>query len=233
MPPAPIDLTNLGALPVVPSLPTNPILEGVPGTAGTGAEQISRAGDSDAAGALKRVTGLRDIDNEIVFESALTPQDIHDRYRVSKGAIYGLASHGRFTGAFKPGNRRSDLPGLYLAGGSAPTQALPTDVRFFAGGGLNNVHVMGFDNVSIVPARVPPALAQAATQAAQAMRTALDLPESAFTYLTSHGSLDRKHVQYFATLVEQLERAEDRDAVAHVAGVVYRLYGDIFRSLSS
>jgi hypothetical protein len=72
-----------------------------------------------------------------------------------------------------------------------------------------------------------------ATQAAQAMRKALDLPESAFTYLTSHGSLDRKHVQYFATLVEQLERPEDRDAVAHVAGIVYRLYGDIFRSLPS
>jgi hypothetical protein len=65
------------------------------------------------------------------------------------------------------------------------------------------------------------------------MRQALDLPESAFTYLTSHGSLDRKHVQYFATLVEQLERPQDRDAVAHVAGAVYRLYGDIFRSLPS
>jgi hypothetical protein len=33
--------------------------------------------------------------------------------------------------------------------------------------------------------------------------------------------------------VEKLERPEDRDAVAHVAGVVYRLYGDIFRSLPS
>jgi pyrroloquinoline quinone (PQQ) biosynthesis protein C len=88
-------------------------------------------------------------------------------------------------------------------------------------GFLGMVHVLEGTSVAL------------ATQAAQAMRQALDLPESAFTYLTSHGSLDRKHVQYFATLVEQLERAEDRDAVAHVAGVVYRLYGDIFRSLSS
>ncbi len=39
----------------------------------------------------------------IVFESALTPQDIHDRYHVLNGAIYGLASHGRLLGAFKPG----------------------------------------------------------------------------------------------------------------------------------
>ena len=47
-----------------------------------------------------------------------------------------------------------DVSGLgwYLAGGSAPTQPLPTDVRFFAGGGANNVHVVGFDNFSIVPA---------------------------------------------------------------------------------
>jgi phytoene dehydrogenase-like protein len=42
------------------------------------------------------------------------------------GAIYGLASHGRFLGAFKPGNRSPDLDGLYLAGGSAhPGPGMP------------------------------------------------------------------------------------------------------------
>ena len=42
------------------------------------------------------------------------------------GAIYGLASHGRFFGAFKPGNRSRDLPGLYLAGGAAhPGPGMP------------------------------------------------------------------------------------------------------------
>ena len=86
-------------------------------------------------------------------------------------------------------------------------------------GFLGMVHVLEGTSVAL------------ATQAAQAMRKALELPEAAFTYLTSHGSLDRKHVQYFASLVERLERPEDRDAVAHVAGVVYRLYGDIFRTL--
>lgn len=88
-------------------------------------------------------------------------------------------------------------------------------------GFLGMVHVLEGTSVAL------------ATQAAQAMRKALDLPEAAFTYLTSHGSLDRKHVQYFASLVERLDRPEDRDAVAHVAGVVYRLYGDIFRTLPS
>ena len=75
---------------------------------------------------LRRTAGLDDIEDRIVFESALTPQGIHDRYRVLDGAIYGLASHGRMWGAFKPGNRSRVLPGLYLAGGAAhPGPGMP------------------------------------------------------------------------------------------------------------
>jgi diapolycopene oxygenase len=75
---------------------------------------------------LKRTGHMPDIEDRIVFESALTPQDINDRYHVLNGAIYGLASHGRFLGAFKPGNRSPDLRGLYLAGGSAhPGPGMP------------------------------------------------------------------------------------------------------------
>jgi phytoene dehydrogenase-like protein len=75
---------------------------------------------------LARTAGLHDLERRIVFERVLTPQDIHDRYRVLNGAIYGLASHGRMFGAFKPGNRSRDLPGLYLAGGAAhPGPGMP------------------------------------------------------------------------------------------------------------
>ena len=75
---------------------------------------------------LKRCGGMPDIEERIVFERSLTPQDIHDRYRVLNGAIYGLASHGRFTGAFKPSNRSGDVDGLYLAGGAAhPGPGMP------------------------------------------------------------------------------------------------------------
>jgi phytoene desaturase len=75
---------------------------------------------------LKSCGGMPDIEQRIVSEAVLTPQDIHDRYRVLDGAIYGLASHGRFLGAFKPGNRSRDLEGLYLAGGSAhPGPGMP------------------------------------------------------------------------------------------------------------
>jgi phytoene desaturase len=75
---------------------------------------------------LKRTAGCEDIEERIVFERALTPQDIHDRYRVLNGAIYGISSHGRFMGAFKPANRSSEVDGLYLAGGAAhPGPGMP------------------------------------------------------------------------------------------------------------
>ncbi len=75
---------------------------------------------------LKRTAGLEDLEDRIVFESALTPEDIHRRYHVLDGAIYGLASHGRMTGAFKPANRSRDVSGLYLAGGAAhPGPGMP------------------------------------------------------------------------------------------------------------
>ncbi|WP_217362964.1 NAD(P)/FAD-dependent oxidoreductase [Roseicella sp. DB1501] len=75
---------------------------------------------------LKRCAGMEDIEERIVVERALTPADIHARYKVLDGAIYGLASHGRWTGAFKPGNRSKAVRGLYLAGGAAhPGPGMP------------------------------------------------------------------------------------------------------------
>jgi diapolycopene oxygenase len=75
---------------------------------------------------LKRTGKMADIESRIVFERTLTPEDIHHRYHVFNGAIYGLASHGKFLGAFKPGNRSPDLHGLYLAGGAAhPGPGMP------------------------------------------------------------------------------------------------------------
>ncbi len=75
---------------------------------------------------LKRTAGLEDLEERIVFERSLTPQDIHERYNVLNGAIYGLASHGLFMGAFKPSNRSPIAEGLYLAGGAAhPGPGMP------------------------------------------------------------------------------------------------------------
>ena len=75
---------------------------------------------------LRSTAGMEDIEERIVVERALTPQDINDRYHVLNGAIYGLASHGRFMGAFKPSNRSPDVEGLYMAGGAAhPGPGMP------------------------------------------------------------------------------------------------------------
>jgi len=75
---------------------------------------------------LERTAGLTDLRSQIVFEERLTPEDIHRRYHVLNGAIYGLASHGLFLGGFKPANRSPDVRGLYLAGGAAhPGPGMP------------------------------------------------------------------------------------------------------------
>jgi diapolycopene oxygenase len=75
---------------------------------------------------LKRTAGMPDLEERIVFERALTPVDIHERYKVLNGAIYGLSSHGKWSGAFKPSNLRRDVDGLFLAGGAAhPGPGMP------------------------------------------------------------------------------------------------------------
>lgn len=72
-----------------------------------------------------------------------------------------------------------------------------------------------------------------ATNAAATIQRALGLPANAFSYLTSHGSLDLEHVRFFESLMNQLEDESDKEAVIHCARNVYKLYGDIFRSLPS
>lgn len=81
------------------------------------------------------------------------------------------------------------------------------------------VHVLEGTSVSV------------ASQAAAAIRKSLGLPPRAFTYLTSHGSLDQEHVLFFRNLMNRIESAEDRQAIVHCARRFYRLYGAIFRAL--
>jgi pyrroloquinoline quinone (PQQ) biosynthesis protein C len=70
-----------------------------------------------------------------------------------------------------------------------------------------------------------------ATTAAEAIRTSLGLPATAFTYLSSHGSLDIEHVKFFEGLMNCIDDPDDQEAVVHCARTMYRLYGDIFRAL--
>ncbi|MBI2379170.1 MAG: iron-containing redox enzyme family protein [Gammaproteobacteria bacterium] len=70
-----------------------------------------------------------------------------------------------------------------------------------------------------------------ASQAAGVIAGALKLPPQAFSYLLSHGSLDLEHIRFFEKLMNRLDDPADRAAVIHCAKVMYRLYGEVFRSL--
>ncbi|MCK9506441.1 MAG: iron-containing redox enzyme family protein [Porticoccaceae bacterium] len=70
-----------------------------------------------------------------------------------------------------------------------------------------------------------------ATQAAGCIRESLKLPAAAFSYLSSHGSLDLEHMQFFETLMNRITESEEQRLIIHSAKMFYRLYADIFRTL--
>jgi thiaminase len=70
-----------------------------------------------------------------------------------------------------------------------------------------------------------------ATHAAGIIKGELGLPAQAFSYLISHGSLDIEHMEFYKKLMNRLDDPADQAAVLHTAKVVFRLYGDMFRSL--
>ena len=72
-----------------------------------------------------------------------------------------------------------------------------------------------------------------ASNAANTLRSTLNLPPKAFSYLTSHGALDQEHTRFYATLVNRMTDAGDREALVHGAKVFYQLYGDVFRGLDA
>jgi len=70
-----------------------------------------------------------------------------------------------------------------------------------------------------------------ASAAAGNLQRNLGLPGSAFSYLSSHGSLDLSHMDFYRNLVNRLSDQADQEMVIHCARRFYRLYGDVFRSL--
>lgn len=69
-----------------------------------------------------------------------------------------------------------------------------------------------------------------ALQAADRIQQALALPDSAFSYLRSHGTLDQQHTRHLAELLDAMTPADQAD-VLRSARVFYQLYGDVFRAL--
>ncbi|WP_456408316.1 TenA family transcriptional regulator [Thiolapillus sp.] len=70
-----------------------------------------------------------------------------------------------------------------------------------------------------------------ASVAAEKIQQSLGLPDTAFSYLTSHGALDVSHMQFFEKLMNRLEDKADQQAVIRMANMMYQLYGNVFDSL--
>jgi heme oxygenase len=70
-----------------------------------------------------------------------------------------------------------------------------------------------------------------ALAAADRIQSRLRLPDAAFSYLRSHGTLDQQHTAHFEQLMNRLDDPADQAAIVHAARAFYRLYGDVFRSL--
>lgn len=71
-----------------------------------------------------------------------------------------------------------------------------------------------------------------ASQGATAVAERLGLPPQAFTYLTSHGALDQEHLEFFAKLVNALDREDDRQAIMSMAREMFALFGAMFASIT-
>ncbi len=99
--------------------------------------------------------------------------------------------------------------------------AYDTVMRRAAVGFFGMVHVLEGTSVAL------------ALTAASAIQDALRLPDGAFTYLRSHGSLDQQHVRHLASIIDQLDIDLDLPAVVTCARAMYWLYGNVFRGLEA
>lgn len=132
------------------------------------------------------------------------------------------------------GHQQWILDDIGICGGNSeavrdglPSQA--TDVMVaYAWDTVSRRNPVGFFGMVLVLESTSAALA---TRAAEALQQSTGLPAKGFRYLTSHGSLDQQHMENFKELMDRLDDAADQDAVVRTARVIYRLYGDIFRSL--
>lgn len=70
-----------------------------------------------------------------------------------------------------------------------------------------------------------------ATLAAGRIKDALGLPNKAFSYLTSHGELDKQHIQFYEGLMNRITDPSEQQLIIHAANNFYRLYGNIFREI--
>ena len=120
-------------------------------------------------------------------------------------------------------NCGGDMAAARDAAPGAATQAM-TDYAYDY---IKTVNPMGFFGMVFVLEGTSVALA---LDAAERIQQALRLPDAAFSYLRSHGTLDREHTRHLAELLERMA-PEDQEEVIRCAKVFFRLYAEIFRAL--
>ncbi len=94
---------------------------------------------------------------------------------------------------------------------------------------VRRINPVGFFGMVLVLEGTSTALAE---NAAETIATKLQLPKSAFSYLTSHGALDQDHIKFYENLMDKIDDPADQAVIIHAAKRFYRLYGDIFRTLT-
>ncbi|HVY83844.1 MAG TPA: iron-containing redox enzyme family protein, partial [Caulobacterales bacterium] len=93
---------------------------------------------------------------------------------------------------------------------------------------INRVNPMGFFGMVYVLESTSVMLA---SRGAGAVQQALELPPTAFRYLTSHGALDQEHMKFFESLMEKVMLEADKQAIVQVAQRMFVLFADVFRSI--
>ncbi len=91
---------------------------------------------------------------------------------------------------------------------------------------LGMVHVLEGMSVALADKA-----AQGIAQSINVGSGGIETGNNGFSYLLSHGSLDQDHVRFFEDLVNGLPNDEAEEAVIDAAKTMYRLFGDIFRTL--
>jgi pyrroloquinoline quinone (PQQ) biosynthesis protein C len=95
---------------------------------------------------------------------------------------------------------------------------------------IARVNPVGFFGMVLVLEGTSVALA---THAGKALQDSLKLGSDAFSYLSSHGSLDVSHVDFYESLINRVTDPADQACLIHCAKMFYKLYGDIFRDLGN
>ena len=95
---------------------------------------------------------------------------------------------------------------------------------------VNRINPLGFFGMVHVLEGTSIAMAD---NAASSIKNTLSLPDKAFSYLRSHGSLDIDHVKFFESLMEKITDKAEQDVIVQSCKVFYLLYANIFRGLGN